>query len=94
MDAMMKFSELDRELAARAHDGVIGTYTTNGVVDEESQKNDLDIVDEVLKVTFPGAALRASLDDSGKLIAKTTVSHSVTRAASSKYKKTLTRKAS
>jgi hypothetical protein len=30
---------------------VIGTFTTNGVVDEETQKNDLDIVREVLKVT-------------------------------------------
>ena len=30
---------------------MIGTFTTNGVVDEETQKNDLDIVREVLKVT-------------------------------------------
>ena len=51
MDAMMKFSELDRDLAARTYDGMIGTFTTNGVVDEETQKNDLDIVREVLKVT-------------------------------------------
>ena len=51
MDAMMKFSELNRELAARTYDGMIGTFTTNGVVDEETQKNDLDIVREVLKVT-------------------------------------------
>ena len=51
MDAMMKFSELDRELAARTYDGMIGTFTSNGVVDEETQKNDLDIVREVLKVT-------------------------------------------
>ena len=51
MDTMMKFSELNRELAARTYDGMIGTFTTNGVVDEETQKNDLDIVREVLKVT-------------------------------------------
>lgn len=51
MDVMMKFSELDRELAARTYDGMIGTFTSNGVVDEETQKNDLDIVREVLKVT-------------------------------------------
>ena len=51
MDAMMKFSELNRELAARTYDGMIGTFTTSGVVDEETQKNDLDIVREVLKVT-------------------------------------------
>jgi len=30
---------------------MIGTITSNGVVDEETQKNDLDIVREVLKVT-------------------------------------------
>jgi NitT/TauT family transport system substrate-binding protein len=51
MDTMMKFSELDRDLAARTYDGMIGTFTSNGVVDEETQKNDLDIVREVLKVT-------------------------------------------
>ena len=51
MDMMVKFSELDRDLAARTYDGMIGTFTTNGVVDEETQKNDLDIVREVLKIT-------------------------------------------
>src|SRR5215467_13200894 len=51
MDAMMRFSELDRELAARTYDGMIGTFTSNGVVDEETQKNDLDIVREVLNMT-------------------------------------------
>ena len=51
MSAMMKFSELDRELAARTYDSMIGTFTSNGIVDEETQKNDLDIVREVLKIT-------------------------------------------
>jgi ABC-type nitrate/sulfonate/bicarbonate transport system substrate-binding protein len=51
MDTMVKFSELDRQLAARTYDGMIKTFTTNGVVDEETQKNDLDIVREVLNVT-------------------------------------------
>jgi NitT/TauT family transport system substrate-binding protein len=51
IDTMVKFSELNRELAARTYDGMIGTFTTNGVVDEETQKNDLDIVREVLHVT-------------------------------------------
>jgi NitT/TauT family transport system substrate-binding protein len=51
MSAMMKFSELDRELAARTYDSMIGTFTSNGVVDEETQKNDLEIVREVLKIT-------------------------------------------
>jgi ABC-type nitrate/sulfonate/bicarbonate transport system substrate-binding protein len=49
MDTMMKFSELDRQLAGRTYDGMIGTFTSNGVVDEETQRNDLDIVREVLK---------------------------------------------
>ena len=43
MVAMLTFSELNRELAARTYDGMIGTFTTSGVVDEETQKNDLDI---------------------------------------------------
>jgi NitT/TauT family transport system substrate-binding protein len=51
VDVMIKFSELNRELATRTYDGMIGTFTTNGVVDEETQKNDLDIVREILKVT-------------------------------------------
>ncbi len=51
INAMMKFSELDRDLATRTYDGMIGTFTTNGVVDEETQKNDLDIVRDVLKIT-------------------------------------------
>jgi hypothetical protein len=51
IDAIVKFSELKRELAVRTYDDIIGTFTTNGVVDEETQKNDLDIVREVVKVT-------------------------------------------
>jgi len=51
IDTMMKFSELNRDLAARTYDGMIGTFTNNGVVDEETQKNDLEIVREVLKVS-------------------------------------------
>jgi ABC-type nitrate/sulfonate/bicarbonate transport system substrate-binding protein len=50
IDTMMKFSQLNKDLAARTYDGMIGTFTTNGVVDEETQKNDLDIVREVVNV--------------------------------------------
>jgi hypothetical protein len=50
IDAMVKFSELDRQLAARTYDDMIRTFTSNGIVDEETQKNDLDIVREVVKV--------------------------------------------
>lgn len=38
MDAMMKFSELDSELAARTYVGMAGTFMTSGVVDEERRK--------------------------------------------------------
>ena len=38
MSTMMKFSELDRELAARTYDGMIGTFTSNGIVDEDAEK--------------------------------------------------------
>jgi len=51
IDTMVKFSELNKELAVRTYAGMIGTFTTNGVVDEETQKNDLEIVREVLNVT-------------------------------------------
>ncbi|MGB7950420.1 MAG: ABC transporter substrate-binding protein [Candidatus Binatia bacterium] len=51
VDAIVKFSELKRELAERTYDDVIKTFTSNGVVDEETQKNDLDIVRLVAKVS-------------------------------------------
>ena len=66
MDAMMKFSELNRGLAARTYDGMIGTFMANGLVDEETQKNDL--VREVLKVTHEMPIARAGnrSDSAGK----------------------------
>jgi hypothetical protein len=51
IEAMMKFSALDRALAVRTYDGLIGTFTVDSVVDEETQRNDLEIVREVLNVT-------------------------------------------
>jgi len=39
-----KFSELDRALATRMYDDLIGTFTKAGYVDEQTQKNDLAIV--------------------------------------------------
>jgi ABC-type nitrate/sulfonate/bicarbonate transport system substrate-binding protein len=50
VDAIVKFSEVKRELAERTYDDVIRTFASNGVVDEETQKNDLDIVRLVAKV--------------------------------------------
>jgi ABC-type nitrate/sulfonate/bicarbonate transport system substrate-binding protein len=50
VDAIVKFSQLKRPLAERTYDGIIGSFTDDGVVDAETQKNDLDIVREVVKV--------------------------------------------
>ena len=47
--AIVKFSEVKRELAERTY-YVIRTFASNGVVDEETQKNDLDIVRLVANV--------------------------------------------
>jgi NitT/TauT family transport system substrate-binding protein len=50
VDAIVKFSELKRELAERTYDDIIRTFSSNGAVDEETQKNDLDIVRLVANV--------------------------------------------
>ena len=50
VDSIMKFSEVKRELAERTYDDVIRTSASNGAMDEETQKNDLDIVRLVAKV--------------------------------------------
>ena len=42
--ANVKFSGVDRTLAARMYDDLIGTFTRNGTVDDETQKNDLSII--------------------------------------------------
>jgi hypothetical protein len=39
--AVTKFTELERSLATRMYDDLIGTFTKSGYVDEETQKNDL-----------------------------------------------------
>jgi ABC-type nitrate/sulfonate/bicarbonate transport system substrate-binding protein len=48
--AVMKFSGIERNLAARIYDDLIGTFTRSGTVDEETQKNDLDIIRQVAAV--------------------------------------------
>ncbi len=48
---IVKFSGLQKELAARTYDDIIGTFTTSGAVDEETQKNDLEIVRLVAQVS-------------------------------------------
>jgi ABC-type nitrate/sulfonate/bicarbonate transport system substrate-binding protein len=48
--AVAKFSELDKSLATRMYDDLVGTFTKSGYVDEETQKNDLAIVRLVAEV--------------------------------------------
>jgi NitT/TauT family transport system substrate-binding protein len=49
--AMTKFSGVDRSQAARVYDDLINTFTLNGTVDEETQRNDLVIIRQVASVT-------------------------------------------
>jgi ABC-type nitrate/sulfonate/bicarbonate transport system substrate-binding protein len=54
---LLKFSGVSREQAMRLYDDLIGTFTRNGVVDEETQRNDLDIIRQVVnaKENVPNA---------------------------------------
>jgi len=55
--ALLKFSGVSRQQAARLYDDLIGTFTRNGAVDEETQKNDLNIIRQVTSSneTLPNA---------------------------------------
>lgn len=46
--AVTKFSGVERKLAARIYDDLIGTFTRNGAVDGETQRNDLEIIRQVV----------------------------------------------
>ena len=46
--ALLKFSGVSREQATRVYDDLIGTFTRNGLVDEETQRNDLNIIRQVV----------------------------------------------
>ena len=48
--AIARFSEIDRTLATRMYDDLVGTFTKSGYVDEETQRNDLAIVRLVAEV--------------------------------------------
>lgn len=48
--AVSKFSEMDKTLATRMYDDLVGTFTKAGYVDEQTQKNDLAIVAQVADV--------------------------------------------
>ena len=45
--AMQKFSGVSREQATRVYDDIIGTFTRSGFVDDETQRNDLNIIRQV-----------------------------------------------
>jgi NitT/TauT family transport system substrate-binding protein len=57
VSAMLKFSGVSRQQATRVYDDIIGTFTSNGVVDEETQRNDLAIIRQVVNTseTLPNA---------------------------------------
>ena len=55
----LKQSRVDRNLAARMYDDLIGTFTRNGTVDEETQKNDLAIIRQIADVSEPIPMARA-----------------------------------
>ncbi len=46
--ALVKFSGVSRQQATRVYDDLIGTFTRNGAVDEETQRNDLNIIRQVV----------------------------------------------
>jgi len=57
--AFAKFSGLSAATATRLYDDLIGTFTPNGAVDEESQKNDLAVIRQVLDAKETLAPARA-----------------------------------
>ncbi len=48
ISAMLKFSGVSRQQASRLYDDIIGTFTRNGAVDDETQSNDLNIIRQVI----------------------------------------------
>lgn len=51
VSALLKFSGVTRPQAARLYDDMIATFTRNGAVDDEIQRNDLNIVRQVVNAT-------------------------------------------
>ena len=56
---MMKFAGVSQQQATRVYEDLIGTFTRNGAVDDEAQKNDLDIIREVVNASQPVPSNRA-----------------------------------
>jgi ABC-type nitrate/sulfonate/bicarbonate transport system substrate-binding protein len=46
--SLLKFSGVSRPQALRLYDDLIGTFTRNGAVDDETQRNDLNIIRQVV----------------------------------------------
>src|ERR1041384_4798012 len=57
--ALLKFSGVTRQQANRVYDDLIGTFTRNGAVDDETQRNDLAIVRQVANAPEPIANAKA-----------------------------------
>ncbi len=55
--ALQKFSGVSRQQASRVYDDIISTFTRNGVVDDETKRNDLAIIRQVTSTneTLPNA---------------------------------------
>ena len=46
----MKFAGLDKNTAtAHVADDLVGTFNQNGMVDEETQRNDIEVIRQILK---------------------------------------------
>jgi len=45
----MKFAGLDKNIATRMYDDLVGTFNQNGSVDEETQRNDIEVIRQILK---------------------------------------------
>jgi ABC-type nitrate/sulfonate/bicarbonate transport system substrate-binding protein len=46
--AVARFSKISRQLAARTYDDLLSTFTRNLTVDDETQRNDLNIIRQVI----------------------------------------------
>jgi sulfonate transport system substrate-binding protein len=45
----MKFAGLDKNLATQMYDDLVRTFTQNGIVDEETQRNDIEVIRQITK---------------------------------------------
>lgn len=59
VSALLKFSGVSRQQASRLYDDLIGTFTRNGAVDDETQRNDLNIVRQVINANETVANAKA-----------------------------------